>query len=187
MAKRALLLANQALGHCGGGAARARPLRLAKGRELNVAAQLRVARQRRPISRWWWRRLRHRFSLHRLLRCGNRLRRQPFSWQPALSPHQAGQEEGRGATARLAPRPSCACSVNPVRFLRVPPKFVPPCVPTTAKAIPRGDAWQHEPKLDGYRLQIIKDGPALRLYSRRGYGLDQAPGEPGGGAGGHSQ
>jgi bifunctional non-homologous end joining protein LigD len=27
----------------------------------------------------------------------------------------------------------------------------------------------HEPKLDGYRLQIVKDGPALRLYSRCGY------------------
>jgi bifunctional non-homologous end joining protein LigD len=26
----------------------------------------------------------------------------------------------------------------------------------------------HEPKLDGYRLQIVKDGPALRLYSRSG-------------------
>jgi bifunctional non-homologous end joining protein LigD len=51
----------------------------------------------------------------------------------------------------------------------MPPQFVRPCVPTTAKGIPRGDAWLHEPKLDGYRLQIVKDGPALRLYSRRGY------------------
>jgi bifunctional non-homologous end joining protein LigD len=28
---------------------------------------------------------------------------------------------------------------------------------------------RHEPKLDGYRLQIVKDGHALRLYSRSGY------------------
>jgi bifunctional non-homologous end joining protein LigD len=48
----------------------------------------------------------------------------------------------------------------------MPPKFVRPCVPTTAKAI---DAWLHEPKLDGYRFQVVKDGPALRLYSRSGY------------------
>jgi bifunctional non-homologous end joining protein LigD len=48
-------------------------------------------------------------------------------------------------------------------------KFVRPCIPTTAKAVPRGDAWIHEPKLDGYRFQIVKDGPALRLYSRNGY------------------
>jgi bifunctional non-homologous end joining protein LigD len=51
----------------------------------------------------------------------------------------------------------------------VPPKFVRPCIPTTAKAIPRGDTWLHEPKLDGYRFQIVKDGLALRLYSRTGY------------------
>jgi ATP-dependent DNA ligase len=51
----------------------------------------------------------------------------------------------------------------------VPPKFVRPCIPTTAKAIPRGDDWLHEPKLDGYRFQIVKDGPAVRLFSRSGY------------------
>jgi len=50
-----------------------------------------------------------------------------------------------------------------------PPKFIRPYIPTIAKAIPRGDAWLHEPKLDGYRLQIVKDGPAVRLYSRTGY------------------
>jgi bifunctional non-homologous end joining protein LigD len=49
-----------------------------------------------------------------------------------------------------------------------PPKFVRPCVPTTAKAIPRGDAWLHEPKLDGYRFQIVKDGRLLRLHSKSG-------------------
>jgi len=49
------------------------------------------------------------------------------------------------------------------------PKFIRPCIPSTAKAIPRGDDWLHEPKLDGYRLQIVKDGPAVRLYSRTGY------------------
>ena len=54
-------------------------------------------------------------------------------------------------------------------ILVVPPKFVRPCIPTAAKAIPRGDAWRHEPKLDGYRFQIVKDGHALRLYSRNGY------------------
>jgi ATP-dependent DNA ligase len=24
--------------------------------------------------------------------------------------------------------------------------------------VPAGDAWLHEPKLDGYRLQVIKEG-----------------------------
>jgi bifunctional non-homologous end joining protein LigD len=38
-----------------------------------------------------------------------------------------------------------------------------------AQARPTGDAWLHEPKLDGYRLQILKEGRNVRLYSRRGY------------------
>jgi bifunctional non-homologous end joining protein LigD len=50
----------------------------------------------------------------------------------------------------------------------VPPQFVRPCVPVTAKTIPRGDGWLHEPKFDGYRMQIVKDGRDVRLYSRRG-------------------
>jgi ATP-dependent DNA ligase len=48
--------------------------------------------------------------------------------------------------------------------LSVSAKFVRPCIPTTAKAIPRG-AWLHEPTLDGYRFQIVKDDRALRLHS----------------------
>jgi bifunctional non-homologous end joining protein LigD len=48
------------------------------------------------------------------------------------------------------------------------PKFIRPCIPTTAKAVPRGDAWLHEPKLDGYRFQIVKDGDRVRLHSKSG-------------------
>ena len=48
-------------------------------------------------------------------------------------------------------------------------RFIPPCSPVTAKNVPAGDGWQHEPKLDGYRLQIAKHGRSVRLYSRRGY------------------
>ena len=48
----------------------------------------------------------------------------------------------------------------------MPPKFIRPCIPTTAKAIPVGDAWLHEPKLDGYHFQIVKDGrPTVLLPS----------------------
>jgi hypothetical protein len=45
--------------------------------------------------------------------------------------------------------------------------FIQPCSPVTAKSVATGDAWLHEPKLDGYRLQVAKDGSMLRLYSRR--------------------
>jgi bifunctional non-homologous end joining protein LigD len=51
---------------------------------------------------------------------------------------------------------------------RVPPRFIPPCSPVPTKVPPAGDAWLHEPKLDGYRLQVVKEGLNVRLYSRRG-------------------
>jgi len=41
--------------------------------------------------------------------------------------------------------------------------FIQPCNPISAKQVPAGDGWLHEPKLDGYRLQVLKDGPAVRL------------------------
>jgi bifunctional non-homologous end joining protein LigD len=47
-------------------------------------------------------------------------------------------------------------------------RFIPPCSPVTAKNVPAGDGWLHEPKLDGYRLQVAKQGRQVRLYSRRG-------------------
>ena len=46
--------------------------------------------------------------------------------------------------------------------------FIRPCNPTTAKTVPVGDPWLHEPKLDGYRLQVVKEGHQVRIYSRRG-------------------
>ena len=36
----------------------------------------------------------------------------------------------------------------------------------TARTVPAGEAWLHEPKLDGYRLQVIKEDRQVRLYSR---------------------
>ena len=65
-----------------------------------------------------------------------------------------------------------AFGVSCAYILRVsasPPKFIRPRIPTTAEVIPLGDAWLHEPKLDGYRSQIVKDGHALRHYSGTGY------------------
>jgi len=50
-----------------------------------------------------------------------------------------------------------------------PPKFIPPCRPINTKLLPRGVVWLHEPKLDGYRLQIVKKGGQVRLYSRGGH------------------
>jgi DNA ligase D-like protein (predicted ligase) len=48
------------------------------------------------------------------------------------------------------------------------PKFVPPMLATLVRTLPEGPEWEYELKLDGYRLQAIKDGDQVRLYSRRG-------------------
>jgi ATP dependent DNA ligase domain len=48
-------------------------------------------------------------------------------------------------------------------------RFIPPCSPVTATMVPADDAWLHEPKLDGYRLQLAKHGRTVCLYSRRGH------------------
>jgi ATP-dependent DNA ligase len=47
--------------------------------------------------------------------------------------------------------------------------FIHPCNPISAKDVPAGDNWLHEPKLDGYRLQVTKQSRVMRLYSRCGH------------------
>ena len=47
--------------------------------------------------------------------------------------------------------------------------YIPPCIPTRAYKVPSGPDWAHEIKHDGYRLQVRRDGEAVRLFTRRGY------------------
>jgi bifunctional non-homologous end joining protein LigD len=47
--------------------------------------------------------------------------------------------------------------------------FIAPCIPTRAPKPPAGPDWVHEIKHDGYRLQVRRDGDAVRLFTRRGY------------------
>ena len=47
-------------------------------------------------------------------------------------------------------------------------KFISPMLATLVRTLPEGPEWEYELKLDGYRLQAIKDGEKVRLYSRRG-------------------
>ena len=56
-----------------------------------------------------------------------------------------------------------------LRMTTSPPRYVRPCRPTRATKPPVGSAWLHEPKLDGYRLQIVKSGRTVRLYTKNGY------------------
>jgi bifunctional non-homologous end joining protein LigD len=47
--------------------------------------------------------------------------------------------------------------------------FIPPCIPTRAPKPPAGPGWVHEVKHDGYRLEVRRDGQAVRLFTRRGF------------------
>ena len=46
--------------------------------------------------------------------------------------------------------------------------FIRPLNPSAAVRPPTGDDWLHEPKWDGFRFQVIKDGAGVRFYSRHG-------------------
>jgi bifunctional non-homologous end joining protein LigD len=54
----------------------------------------------------------------------------------------------------------------------MPPRadgYIPPCIPTRVAKPPSGPDWVHEIKHDGYRLQVRREGNAVRLFTRRGY------------------
>ncbi|MBS0243399.1 MAG: hypothetical protein JSS20_14570 [Proteobacteria bacterium] len=47
-------------------------------------------------------------------------------------------------------------------------RFIPPAIPSRRLYAPSGPEWQHEPKLDGWRVQVHKVGTEVTLLSRRG-------------------
>lgn len=50
-------------------------------------------------------------------------------------------------------------------------RFIKPMECLPVEKIPEGDNWSYELKLDGYRLQAVKAGGKVILYSRRGIDL----------------
>jgi bifunctional non-homologous end joining protein LigD len=48
------------------------------------------------------------------------------------------------------------------------PKFQTPLLPTLVDKPPRGEEWQHEPKFDGYRTLVFKNGSEVRCLTRKG-------------------
>ena len=48
------------------------------------------------------------------------------------------------------------------------PVFVRPCIPAEVARPPQGEDWIHEPKFDGYRFQIVKNGREVRFFSKSG-------------------
>src|SRR5579859_4477318 len=47
-------------------------------------------------------------------------------------------------------------------------RFVSPMLATLVRTLPEGPEWEYELKLDGYRLQAVKESQKVHLYSRRG-------------------
>jgi ATP-dependent DNA ligase len=57
---------------------------------------------------------------------------------------------------------------NSMRDLRKVGRVYPSPRPASAARPPAGSDWLHEPKWDGFRFQVIKDGRNVRLYSKSG-------------------
>ncbi|HEV2075166.1 MAG TPA: hypothetical protein VGR10_02915, partial [Thermoleophilaceae bacterium] len=45
---------------------------------------------------------------------------------------------------------------------------VKPQLARTAKALPEGEEWRYEPKWDGFRTIVFRDGGEVQLQSRNG-------------------
>src|SRR5947209_2049909 len=45
--------------------------------------------------------------------------------------------------------------------------FVEPMLAKLVRELPEGPRWQYEVKWDGYRVQAVKDGDEVKLFSRR--------------------
>ena len=52
-----------------------------------------------------------------------------------------------------------------IRHVPVRLAFIRPLVPSSAARPPEGGGWLHEPKWNGFRFQVIKDGSDVRFYS----------------------
>jgi bifunctional non-homologous end joining protein LigD len=48
------------------------------------------------------------------------------------------------------------------------PRFIKPCLPSTAREISVGPAWGYEIKHDGYRFIVAKVGDEVQVFSRNG-------------------
>ena len=67
--------------------------------------------------------------------------------------------------AKFSARLTAAISEAPTETM---PAFVPPELALSADNPPKAPGWMHELKLDGYRVQVRKDGPRVRLLTRTG-------------------
>ncbi len=75
------------------------------------------------------------------------------------------KKSGARPKLKFSPRLTAALGKAPKETL---PTFVPPELALSATNAPRTTGWLHELKLDGYRVQVRKDGVRVRLLTRTG-------------------
>jgi bifunctional non-homologous end joining protein LigD len=51
--------------------------------------------------------------------------------------------------------------------------FIEPAQPKLRTSPPLGDAWTHEIKFDGWRIQLHKEGRSVAIYTKNGNPLSQ--------------
>ena len=84
---------------------------------------------------------------------------------PAVEAKGAARKSGASAKPKYSPRLTAVLSKAPKETL---PTFLPPELALSACNPPRTAGWIHELKLDGYRIQVRKDGARVRLLTRTG-------------------
>jgi bifunctional non-homologous end joining protein LigD len=84
---------------------------------------------------------------------------------PAAEEKSAAKKSAVKANPKYSPRLTAALSEAPKETL---PAFIPPELALAASSPPRTAGWIHELKLDGYRVQVRKDGARVRLLTRTG-------------------
>src|ERR1019366_4623983 len=84
---------------------------------------------------------------------------------PAAAAAPAAKKSGPKAKPKYSSRLTAALSMAPEESL---PAFIPPELALSASNPPKTAGWLHELKLDGYRIQVRKDGARVRLLTRTG-------------------
>jgi bifunctional non-homologous end joining protein LigD len=84
---------------------------------------------------------------------------------PAIEEKATARKSGARAKPKYSSRLAAALSKAPEEAL---PTFIPPELAQVASDPPRTAGWFHELKLDGYRIQVRKDGARVRLLTRTG-------------------
>ena len=84
---------------------------------------------------------------------------------PVAEEKSAAKKSGAIPKPKYSPGLTAVLSRAPKEEL---PAFIPPELAQAASDPPRTAGWLHELKLDGYRIQLRKDGPRVRLLTRTG-------------------